>query len=179
LLVDGIYNTVMLAKMKEKKPLEDWQIEDARSLRRLFDARTETVAEGKLISQMEFGAKYGIGSQGMVWQYLNAHRPLNLKAAVAFAKGLNVKVLDFSPTLAAQIDDASKHELERPALQLTTYVDEPQLQWVSSAEAALLSVFRACSPAQQQGLLAIATNFSSATGNESQTDGRPARKDSR
>ena len=169
----------MLAKMKEKKPLEEWQIADAKNLRRLFDARTETVAEGKLISQMEFGAKYGIGSQGMVWQYLNGHRPLNIKAAVAFAKGLDVKVSDFSATLAAQIDDASKLEQDRPALQLATNANERQLQWVSSLEAKLLSAFRSCSYAQQQGLLVIAANFSSAIGNQSQIDQGPAREDSR
>jgi hypothetical protein len=179
LLVDGINNNAMLAKMKEKKPLEEWQVEDARNLRRLFEARAETVAEGKLISQMEFGAKYGIGSQGMVWQYLNGHRPLNIKAAVAFAKGLDVKVSDFSATLAAQIDDASKLEHDKPALQLAPSSDEQQLQWVSSLEARLLSAFRSCSHAQQQGLLAIVANFSAAIGDQSKTDQGPAREDSR
>lgn len=169
----------MLAKMKEKKPLEVWQIEDARNLRRLFDARTETVAEGKPISQMEFGAKYGIGSQGMVWQYLNGHRPLNIKAAVAFAKGLDVKVSDFSATLAAQIDEASKLEQDKPTQQLTPHADERQLQWVSSFEAMLLTAFRSCTPAQQKGLLAIVSSFSTATGNQPQTDEGPSREDMR
>jgi hypothetical protein len=167
----------MLAKMKEKKPLEEWQIADARNLRRLFEARTETVTEGKLISQMEFGAKYGLGSQGMVWQYLNGHRPLNIKAAVAFAKGLGVKVSDFSATLAAQIDDASKLEQDKPNLQLAASADERQLQWISSLEAKLLSAFRSCSHVQQQALLAIVANFSAAVENESQTNHGPARED--
>jgi hypothetical protein len=179
MLVDGINNNAMLAKMKEKKTLEEWQAEDARNLRSLFEARTETVAEGKLISQMEFGAKYGIGSQGMVWQYLNGHRPLNIKAAVAFAKALDVKVSDFSTTLAAQIDEASKLEKERPFLQLASHADERQLQWVSSLEATLLTAFRSCTHAQQQGLLAIVSSFSAAAGNQPQIDDGSAREDSR
>ena len=39
----------------------------------------------------------------MVWQYLNAHRPLNPKAAKAFADGLKLTLADVSPTLAQQI----------------------------------------------------------------------------
>jgi hypothetical protein len=43
----------------------------------------------------------------MVWQYLNGHRPLNLQAAVKFAKGLGVQLHDFSPRLAAQAKAAT------------------------------------------------------------------------
>ena len=39
----------------------------------------------------------------MVWQYLNAHRPLNPKAAKAFADGLKLTLAEISPTLADQI----------------------------------------------------------------------------
>lgn len=85
----------------DPKPLEAWQAEDAVRLKRLFDAR-----EPKM-SQAEFGAQFDIGSQGMVWQYIAGRRPLNIKAATAFARGLNVSVEDFSPTIAAQIGDAS------------------------------------------------------------------------
>lgn len=85
----------------EPKTLEDWQLEDARRLKVLFDSR-----EPK-ISQTEFGAKFEIGSQGMVWQYVAARRPLNIKAATAFARGLGVNVEDFSPTIAGQISAAA------------------------------------------------------------------------
>lgn len=163
----------MLADMKEKKPLEDWQKADAEKLLRLFKARTETDGDGKQISQMDFGAKYGIGSQGMVWQYLHAHRPLNIKAAVAFARGLGVKVSDFSPTLAAQIEDASQLEQDRPAPHLVEQQEEQQLQWVSGRESVLLSAFRACAHTQQQRLLAIAIGFSEdAAGEKPKDDGR-------
>jgi len=134
----------MLLQMKKEKVLEEWQIADARNLRQLFDARLETVAEGKLISQMEFGAKYGIGSQGMVWQYLNAHRPLNIKAAAAFARGLGVSVAEFSPTLAQQIEDAADVAQDVPNIGLVAQDSEQHLQWVTEEEMRLLDKFRAC-----------------------------------
>lgn len=85
---------------KPKKPIEFWQQEDAARLKDLFAKRA-----GK--SQSDFGAEYDIGSQGMVWQYLNAHRPLNIAAAQGFARGLEVDIDEFSPTIAAQIRQAS------------------------------------------------------------------------
>lgn len=88
---------------KEPKALEDWQMEDARRLKALFDAR-----EPK-ISQAEFGAQYDIGSQGMVWQYVAARRPLNIKAATAFARGLGVNVEEISPKIATEIASAASH----------------------------------------------------------------------
>jgi hypothetical protein len=79
-----------------KKPLEQWQIEDAQRLAALFKKHASS-------SQADFGAEHGIGSQGMIWQYLSGHRPLNVDAATKFANGLAIKIDDFSPTLAQQI----------------------------------------------------------------------------
>jgi len=88
----------MLITMETKKrKIEDWQVEDAARLQRLFKEKSK-------LSQEEFGAKFEIGSQGMVWQYLNGRSPLNLNAAIKFAHGLGVKVVDFSPTLARQLE---------------------------------------------------------------------------
>lgn len=78
--------------------LKRWQIEDAQRLRKLFSERTT-------MSQAEFGATFGIGTQGAVWQYLNGRRPLNPKAANSFARGLQASIQDISPTLAGQIKD--------------------------------------------------------------------------
>lgn len=84
---------------KTRKPLEPWQIEDAARLRALFNTHTT-------FSQDAFGAEYEIGTQGMVWQYLNARAPLNLAAAIKFARGLGVSVADISPTLAKELGTA-------------------------------------------------------------------------
>ncbi|WP_354684415.1 XRE family transcriptional regulator [Cupriavidus necator] len=83
------------------KTLETWQVEDAERLKGLYEQR-----KGKM-SQEEFGNRFEIGSQGMVWQYLNARRPLNIKAATGFARGLGIEVDAFSPRLAEEIRRAS------------------------------------------------------------------------
>jgi SOS-response transcriptional repressor LexA len=73
--------------------------QEAAALKELF----EQVARGAGVSQERFGLDHDIGSQGMVWQYLNGHRPLNLSVALKFAKGLRVSVADFSPRLAHEL----------------------------------------------------------------------------
>jgi SOS-response transcriptional repressor LexA len=73
--------------------------QEAAALKDLF----EVVARGAGVSQERFGLDHDIGSQGMVWQYLNGHRPLNLSVALKFAKGLRVAVEDFSPRLAHEL----------------------------------------------------------------------------
>lgn len=100
---------------KETKSLEPWQLEDAARLKELFAAR-----EPK-ISQAEFGATYSLGSQAMVWQYLSGHRALNLKAALNFARGLQVPVRSISPTMDSQL------------VQSLEALDEPQYEVVHNA----------------------------------------------
>lgn len=88
--------------MSKKTPaLQPWQVEDAKRLDRLYQGKKEK------ISQDKFGADFGLGTQGMVSQYLKARRPLNIKAAEAFARGLGVKIEEFSPNLAEQIKKAA------------------------------------------------------------------------
>lgn len=92
------------------------------------------------MSQEEFGSRFEIGSQGMVWQYLNARRPLNIKAATGFARGLGVDVDAFSPRLAEEIRRASSsitetvpvpaphsHGANRPVDRLALVMAEQQL----------------------------------------------------
>lgn len=62
-------------------------------LKRLYEERVQ-------MSQAEFGAAFGLGTQGMVWQYLNGYTPLNYDAAAKFAKGLRCTISDFSPEMA-------------------------------------------------------------------------------
>lgn len=96
-------NLVGMEKTR-RKPLEPWQREDAERLKALYDARGREAQE-------KFGARHGLGSQALVWQYLNGYIPLNLKVAIKFAVGLNCKVADFSPTLAAELPaDNAPHD---------------------------------------------------------------------
>lgn len=71
---------------------------DAERLKRLYDERAP-----KGMSQAEFGRVHGIGTQGMVSQYLTGHTPLNFEAAAKFSKGLRCTIADISPELARQL----------------------------------------------------------------------------
>jgi SOS-response transcriptional repressor LexA len=115
---------------------------EAEALRQLFEER----AQGR--SQEAFGAEFGIGSQGMVWQYLNAKRPLNLKAARGFARGLNVDIAAFSKRLSAELAYLTS-VVDRPAAAIRAAegdanVEElgatnarrlPELTWVRAGQA--------------------------------------------
>lgn len=89
----------------DARQLEQWQRDDARRLRALWASRMSPK-----LSQAAFGSQFDIGSQGMVWQYLNGHRALNPKAAAGFAMGLKCQVSDFSPRLGRDIGKLSDRE---------------------------------------------------------------------
>src|SRR3990167_1101145 len=84
--------------MKPKKPECRWPNAHV-ALKRLYEERVPTG-----MSQEEFGAQYGIGTQPMVWQYLNGWRPLNIEAAAKFAHGLRCTIHDISPEMAAALE---------------------------------------------------------------------------
>ena len=67
------------------------------NLKRLYDERVKELTQG------EFGKKFGIGTQGMVWQYLSGRRPLNVEAAAKFARGLSCTIFDISPEMAEEL----------------------------------------------------------------------------
>jgi transcriptional regulator with XRE-family HTH domain len=66
------------------------------TLKRLWDERIAPTG----MSQEEFGEKYGIGTQGMVSQYLLGTRPLHYDAAARFARGLNCSIEEICPDMA-------------------------------------------------------------------------------
>lgn len=80
----------------KKSKIEPVHVEEAGKLKALFDERNK-------LSQLAFGQRFEIGSQGMVWQYLNAKAPLNLDAALKFARALDCSVAEFSPRLASAL----------------------------------------------------------------------------
>lgn len=84
------------SRMKNEFGLEDWQVDDAARLKALFKEKSE-------LSQMAFGARYEIGTQGMVWQYLNARRALNLDALLKFSRGLGVNPAQISQEIAKRL----------------------------------------------------------------------------
>jgi transcriptional regulator with XRE-family HTH domain len=74
------------------------RIGDARRLRRLYKTR---VPAGT--TQEQFGELHGIGTKGMVSQYLTGHRPLNIDTVAKFAKGLGCTIEDISPYIAYRL----------------------------------------------------------------------------
>lgn len=90
-----------------KKSQERWGEAHVR-LRELFDQRAG-------MSQLEFAERFGLGTQGMVWQYLSGYRPLNYEAAAKFAKGLNCRIDDFSPEMAEALREEILPVLGRAA----------------------------------------------------------------
>lgn len=75
-------------------------------------ARLREMMKSCGMTQTEFAAEYEIGSQAQLWQYLNPTtkkgRPLNITAAIGFARGLKRPVSDFSPSLQEVIDRISR-----------------------------------------------------------------------
>lgn len=82
---------------KKDAQLTPENLEESRRLKQLY------LASDHGMSQAAFGAAYDIGNQGTVWQCLNGKgMPISLKAARGFARGLKVRIADFSPRLAAE-----------------------------------------------------------------------------
>jgi SOS-response transcriptional repressor LexA len=77
---------------------------ESAALKSAFEQRAQETG----ISQERFGLEHDIGSQGMVWQYLNAHRPLSLRVALKFSRGLGVPLSNFSPRLAGELEELGR-----------------------------------------------------------------------
>ena len=85
------------------------------ALRRLYETR---VPPG--MSQAQFGAEFGIGSQAMVWQYLSGYRPLNYEVAAKFARGLRCTIRDISPEMASSLETEILPVLGRKVRKVAT-----------------------------------------------------------
>jgi transcriptional regulator with XRE-family HTH domain len=94
-------NSKPIVVAMKKSKMTQWQVDDARRLSAIWERK-------KTMSQAEFGATTGIGTQGMVHQYLAGLTPLNLSAAGKFAAGLGVLIDEISPTLADQVRELHK-----------------------------------------------------------------------
>lgn len=98
---------MLILRDMAKRPREPHELQEAKALSRLFKERAGC-------TQAEFGERWGIGGQAMVWQYMSGHTPLNLKVAIKFARGLHCTIQDFSPSLAAQVMEAASLIVSAP-----------------------------------------------------------------
>lgn len=72
------------------------RLKESDALKALYEQHANGMKQGA------FGKTFGIGTAGMVWQYLNNHRPLSLGVASKFSVGLKVPIDSFSPRLGQQ-----------------------------------------------------------------------------
>jgi transcriptional regulator with XRE-family HTH domain len=77
---------------------------EAELLRALWEATYEERRASGVHSQGAFGERYGIGNQAAVGFFLAGKTALSLKAARGFAEGLGCSIADFSPRLAAEVE---------------------------------------------------------------------------
>jgi transcriptional regulator with XRE-family HTH domain len=105
-----IAGRMAMKKSRETRQDPRWPLAHV-ALKRLYEDRIRDS-----LSQEEFGREYGIGTQGMVWQYLNGYTPLNIEVAWKFAEGLRCTIKDISP----QMDDVIRDRL-LPALGLKSW----------------------------------------------------------
>lgn len=74
------------------------QEQECRKLKALFDERAG-------MSQRAFVKKYNLGTPANLGQYLLGRRPLTLGTALRIAKPLGIQIAEFSPRLAAELDN--------------------------------------------------------------------------
>lgn len=84
----------------KKKPLTEEQRRECLALKNIYLAKKKDLR----LSQEKAGALMGGMSGAGVNHYLNGVNALNVQVASRFAKLLQVRVLDFSPRLAKEID---------------------------------------------------------------------------
>lgn len=91
-----------MTKDSRRLPLADWQLEDSDRLKEIFQRRRATLN----LTQEKLAEGLGDGvTQGAISHFMNRRTALSLKAVALFAKMLDVKIEDISPTLARQIGD--------------------------------------------------------------------------
>jgi hypothetical protein len=94
----------------------DAREQEAAALKRLWDAYKKRNPD---VTQKQLGQRYGIGTQGMVSQYLLGRAKLDLDAALKFAAAFGCNVIDFSPRLAQSAAKAVQKDsaLSTPAIK--------------------------------------------------------------
>ncbi|AVD82669.1 cI repressor protein [Pseudomonas sp. SWI6] len=95
-----------MTKNSRKVPLADWQVEDSKRLKALYNQKRAELG----LTQDRIAAELGDGvTQGAVSHFMNGRTALSLRAASVFAKALQVPVSAFSPRLAEELDALLYH----------------------------------------------------------------------
>jgi phage repressor protein C with HTH and peptisase S24 domain len=96
------YYDLWMTKDSRRLPLADWQLEDSDRLKEIFQSKRAALK----LTQEKLAEGLGDGvTQGAISHFMNRRTALSLKAVAVFAKMLDVKIEDISPTLARQIGE--------------------------------------------------------------------------
>jgi transcriptional regulator with XRE-family HTH domain len=90
-------------KMVNRRELSQSELEDTTRLRQIWDEKKDSLS----LSQQDVADAFGIANQTAISQYLNGKIPLNLEAAIKFAKILEVNIKQISPRHALWVYSAS------------------------------------------------------------------------
>lgn len=86
-----------------RRDLSQLEREDSTRLRKIWDEKKDSLS----LSQQDVADAFGISNQTAISQYLNGKIPLNLEAAIKFAKVLEVNIREISPRHAQWVFGAS------------------------------------------------------------------------
>lgn len=120
----------------KKAVITDENRAESAKLKQLWEARKHIHG----MNQIEFGDRFGIGTQGAVSACLNARMAISLKAGTGFAMGLKCDIAEFSQRLAAQVNAATQATFEAmgphnaPTIHHAAEVQPPGLYKVSAAQ---------------------------------------------
>nr|WP_170976301.1 helix-turn-helix domain-containing protein [Pseudomonas asiatica] len=99
-----------MTKNSRKVPLADWQVEDSKRLKALYNQKRAELG----LTQDRIAAELGDGvTQGAVSHFMNGRTALP-SCGLGFAKALQVPVSAFSPRLAEDLDALLYTECRKP-----------------------------------------------------------------
>ncbi|WP_304168270.1 LexA family transcriptional regulator [Lonsdalea britannica] len=115
--------------MEKKKKLSQEQIDDAKRLKSLYEAKKRELG----VTQQTIADALDI-TQGAVGHYLNGRNALNVAVASAFANALKSSIAEFSPSLAK---DAAQYagSIEKNFTYAGRYKESPRYPVISSVQA--------------------------------------------
>ncbi|AXW87791.1 peptidase S24 [Lonsdalea britannica] len=115
--------------MEKKKKLSQEQIDDAKRLKSLYEAKKRELG----VTQQTIADALDI-TQGAVGHYLNGRNALNVAVASAFANALKASIAEFSPSLAK---DAAQYagSIEKNFTYAGRHKESPKYPVISSIQA--------------------------------------------
>jgi len=97
-----------------KRPLTPDELADAERLRAAWKAYQDArKLVGERPTQEWLAVETGLGTQGLIWQYLNGRIPLNLKALLKICAAIGARPADISPTLASGLPNLTSTSIRQ------------------------------------------------------------------